>query len=106
MNTNLPLVSLSTDQKEYVLNVYCYRNHIVGVIERTNLLQLFELTEFVKPVNYIAWRFHLYWPSPLLDVHGIPLNNKCLLKKITAISVQYRIPIYGQYQTNNRDQHE
>lgn len=68
MNTNLPLVSLSTDQKEYVLNIYRYRNHIVGVIERTNLLQLFELTEFVKPVNYIAWRFHLYWPTPLLDV--------------------------------------
>lgn len=106
MNANLPLASLPTDQKDYVLNVYRYRNHLVGVIERTSLLQLFELAEFVKPANYIAWRFRLYWPSPLLDIDGMPATDKYLLKKLTAISTDFRIPIYGQYQAGSRNHYD
>lgn len=74
-HSDYPIASLKISEHE-VWNVYIYEYKLVGVVEDTNYLQLYEMREYGLPCEYFDWRSSLTHFGYRLDVRGFPLYTK------------------------------
>lgn len=89
-----PLATFKTTTKDYVLNVYRYHNQLVGIVEDTTYLQIFELDKYMTPTDFIDWRFHVRWPTPLIDVYGKPFKNDTYMYWLHDVSKRTGLPVF------------
>lgn len=92
-----PLATLTTKHKDWVFNVYDYHGQLIGVVEDTNYLQLFEMTQyFPTPTDYFNWRFSIYQPTPVLDIYGKPCSNNEYLNFLFSVSAKTGLTVINQ----------
>lgn len=92
-----PLATMITEHTNWVFNAYDYHGQIVGLVEDTNYLQLFEMTQyFPTSAAYFDWRFSIHRPTPMLNVYGKPCYNDEYLNFLFSVSAKTGLALLNQ----------